>query len=749
MHKNNQEQMVVREIKKGLLKWYDFDKNSKVLYVGFQEDPIAEMLISDSLQVEFVSIEEIYTSNWVTNHQNFFDYVILIEIIEKETQPTRLLSYLSKVISIKGKLLLGMNNRFGMRYFCGDRDPYTDRNFDGIQGYARAYIKKEDTFLGRMYNKAEITKMLVDSGWKNFHFYSVMPNIAHPSLLFEENFLPNEDLSNRLFPMYRSPEAIFLEEESLYSGLIDNQMFHQMANAYLVECTMSGELSEVLQVTSSLGRGFEDAMITISKKSSVEKRAVYKEGDIRLHNLIKNGNALRKNGIKTVDAKIENNVYYMPYIHAEVGQMYLKKLLLSDIDKFLVELDRFRSLILKSSTIEQEDCGDGEGAILSHGYIDMVPLNSFFIDGEFVFYDQEFCQKHYPANVIITRMISTFYAGNVEFHKILPINDLFERYNLNKRIEHWIKCEIEFLTKLRNEELLFHYYRKHRINAEVTHANRQAINYSIDQYIRLFIDIFRNADTRKLVLFGAGAFTKKFMEIYSLDYPVYAIVDNQKDKWGMQIEGIEIKSPEILKELKSGEFKVLVCIKNYVSVVKQLLDMGVSEYSIFDAYKDYPRKRIEVAANETNGDIVKSKKKYHTGYVAGVFDLFHIGHLNMFKRAKEECDFLIVGVVSDERTKKIKGSDPFIPFKERLEIVKSCRYVDQVIEIPLNYGNSSDVFRTYHFDCQFSGSDYEDHPGWLAEKTFLENNGADLVFFPYSEETSSTKIKGLIKSKLI
>jgi cytidyltransferase-like protein len=136
------------------------------------------------------------------------------------------------------------------------------------------------------------------------------------------------------------------------------------------------------------------------------------------------------------------------------------------------------------------------------------------------------------------------------------------------------------------------------------------------------------------------------------------------------------------------------------------------------------------------------------GYTAGVYDLFHIGHLNMFKRAKEQCEYLIVGVVPDERVEKIKNKRPFIPLEERMEMVASCRYVDEVVAIPENYGGTRDAWRMYHFDCQFSGSDYVDNPEWLAEKEFLAKHGADLVFFPYTEQTSSTKIKALINKQL-
>lgn len=742
-----QAQELIDGIKKGLLQWYDFKEESNVLYIGKGNDPLAQMLFEKKLEVTCMVLELISDEEWQQEHVSCFDYIVCVEVLERQVKPKVFLEIFRKVLKHDGIMLLGMNNRMGIRFFCGDRDIYTKRCFDGIEGYKRAYSKKEDMFKGRSYDMAELRGMLKDTGWDRCCFYSVYSDLSNPSLIYSEEILPNEDLANRLMPFYNYPHTVFLNERMLYEDLVANGMFHQMANAYLIECTINGILSDTDHVTCSMDRGKERALFTIIHHSGiVEKRAAYPEGIKRLETFLEHECDLKRHGISVVDARIENDTYVMPYVRENVAQLYLKRLIRTDRCRFLQEMDHFRDLILHSSDIVKEDTGDGEGAVLRKGYLDMVPLNSFYIDGEFVFYDQEFCEENYPANAIITRMITTFYSGNWELDKIIPMEELFARYHLMPKISHWQKMESIFLSKLLNAETLRTYYGKHRIGDDSIHSNSQRINCSDSEYRKIFIDIFKDADIRKLILFGSGNFTNKFLALYEKDYPVYAIIDNNADRWGEKINNIVIQSPEILKQFQPDEYKVIVCIKNYASVIDQLESMGITEYSIYDANIGYGRKQrvYKVQENEET-----TPKKYHIGYISGVFDLFHIGHLNMFKRAKELCDYLIVGVVTDEGVRSIKRVESFVPFEERIEMVRSCRYVDEAVEIPLQYNDTREAYKLYHFDCQFSGSDYINNPAWLSNKDFLEQNGAEMVFFPYTESTSSSKIKALIEKRLM
>ncbi|MBR1909617.1 MAG: adenylyltransferase/cytidyltransferase family protein, partial [Lachnospiraceae bacterium] len=111
------------------------------------------------------------------------------------------------------------------------------------------------------------------------------------------------------------------------------------------------------------------------------------------------------------------------------------------------------------------------------------------------------------------------------------------------------------------------------------------------------------------------------------------------------------------------------------------------------------------------------------------------------RRAKEMCDYLIVGVMSDEAIRNFKGKEPCIPYADRAAVVASCRYVDEVVEIPYKYGNSDTAWEMYHFDVQFCGTDYIGNEGRMKEKEFLEAHGAELVMFPYTEHISSSKIR--------
>ncbi len=139
---------------------------------------------------------------------------------------------------------------------------------------------------------------------------------------------------------------------------------------------------------------------------------------------------------------------------------------------------------------------------------------------------------------------------------------------------------------------------------------------------------------------------------------------------------------------------------------------------------------------------MKKTNSKSIGYTAGAFDLFHIGHLNLLKNSKKNCDYLIVGVTTDELVLETKGKKPFIPFAERRAILESIKYVDEVvIQDDLDKVKAQEK---YNYDVLFSGSDWETSPRWRGYSEKLAKKGVSIKYFPYTHSISSSKIQDII-----
>ena len=130
------------------------------------------------------------------------------------------------------------------------------------------------------------------------------------------------------------------------------------------------------------------------------------------------------------------------------------------------------------------------------------------------------------------------------------------------------------------------------------------------------------------------------------------------------------------------------------------------------------------------------EKKYKIGYTTGVFDMFHIGHLNILRRAKEQCDYLIVGVSTDELVRDYKNKTPIVPFEERKAIVDAIKYVDEVV--PQTSMDKFEAWKKLHFNAIFHGDDWKGSTLYKEIEEKLSSVGVDMVFLPHTDGTSST-----------
>lgn len=130
---------------------------------------------------------------------------------------------------------------------------------------------------------------------------------------------------------------------------------------------------------------------------------------------------------------------------------------------------------------------------------------------------------------------------------------------------------------------------------------------------------------------------------------------------------------------------------------------------------------------------------HRIGYVPGVYDLFHVGHLNLLRQARRQCEILVAGVVSDELVRERKGFTPVVPEHERLDIVSSLTLVDQGIleAVP----SKTEVWEQIHFDVIFKGDDWQGTAAGDALEQLFEPLGVEIVYLPYTLHTSSTTLR--------
>lgn len=193
-----------------------------------------------------------------------------------------------------------------------------------------------------------------------------------------------------------------------------------------------------------------------------------------------------------------------------------------------------------------------------------------------------------------------------------------------------------------------------------------------------------------------------------------------------QLEQLENLAIELIKRMRDKEE---LYIPDYEEVYR----------GVIERYTDDPHQYgLDSYEYKMNSGRLNNRPQIKIGYLSGTFDLFHIGHLNMLKRAKDKCDYLVVGVHKDASH---KGKEAFISFEERSEIVKSIKYVDEVI---MSKPEDVDVYEDIKYNYLFVGSDYKGTERFNRYEEFFADKDVEIIYFPYTAGTSSTQLRNAI-----
>lgn len=177
-------------------------------------------------------------------------------------------------------------------------------------------------------------------------------------------------------------------------------------------------------------------------------------------------------------------------------------------------------------------------------------------------------------------------------------------------------------------------------------------------------------------------------------------------------------------------------VERLLSSCELYLPQEELELSIIDRYQKDPHGYgMHSYQYKIESGRVKNERRAKIGYMSGTFDLFHVGHLNILRRAKQQCDYLIVGV---HNSGAWKGKETFIPFEERKAIVGACKYVDKVVD---SCREDCDAWDLWHYDRLFVGSDYKGSERFQRYEVYFADKGVEIIYFPYTGGISSTQLR--------
>lgn len=457
-------------IRKNIINWYPFDPEAEVLEIGCGMGAITNELCDKCKTVTAVELSkrraigallrcrekgnlEIIVGN--LNDIEFekkFDIITLIGVLEYQGSytdtDTPYVDFLRKVRSLlkpDGKLLIAIENQYGLKYWCGAREDHTGLPFDGLNQYEISDRKV------RTFSKQALDELIKESGFRDTYFYYPMPDYKLPMVIYSQNCLPqNANMMNMQYYYVPNDHTLVAREEKIYEDLIQNQVFEFFANSFLVECSVKGNIGEVTFASLSCRRipKYQVGTRFIGQKYA-EKFALYEEkGAEHLRNIVTNESKLQERGLHVWSSVLKDKVLVSDYLKAQTMEdILLEAYHEKDIEKIYRVWDAVYADIERSSEeapwedniLYTIDLGikpnkEKYGRILKIGYLDMIPRNVFWYQEQLYWIDQEWVLQNVPVGFVLFRALIAFHISFPESIQILPLLELAKKYNL---VETW------------------------------------------------------------------------------------------------------------------------------------------------------------------------------------------------------------------------------------------------------------------------------------------------------------------------
>ena len=479
-------------VRRNLLNWYPFREDASVLEIGAGCGALTGLLCDRCKKVTAVELSkrrataaqlrcrekdnlEMIVGN--LNDIEFdekFDYITLIGVLEYQgsytasDNPYR--DFLVKIKSLLkegGKLLIAIENKCGMKYWCGAVEDHTGVPFDGLNQYKLSGRKV------RTFSKAELTELLTESGYTDAFYYYPMPDYKLPTVIYSDKHIPQRENMENVSPYYvPSGKTLLIKEKGLYRDIIKNNVFPFFANSFLVECSsaLSEKAEEEKAIFAILNsrRQKEYRIGTLIKDSGkVIKFSLENEenNNFILSQILSNMEKMENRGLKVLPYTVnKKNELEMDFVDLPILESFFRDALLKEDKKRIWELwdSILEEIEVSSEEVKQEECiiyelkldeYNGEekyGKILKEGYVDMIPKNCF-VDGKtLLWFDQEWMLDRVPVKFVMYRAMVETYTAIPELEKFIPVMEVVRHYGMEECLEAFIPLNQLFLEMVMN-----------------------------------------------------------------------------------------------------------------------------------------------------------------------------------------------------------------------------------------------------------------------------------------------------------
>lgn len=439
------------DMRQALFGWYDMPKDADVLEIGCGFGALTGVLAERAAHVAALD-DSLFRARacakrwdkkdnldvYAGQLRNIpfsqrFDVVTLVDILPRVADGEKSLApyvaYLKSLLAYlkpQGRLLIAMDNRLGLKFFCGEGDPYSDELFGELSG---------NVGRGRLFTQAEVGEILAEAGFMYWKFYYPLPDYRLPQFIFTDDALPEPSLGRVMLPYDPTPDARVLPEAALYADAVRNDLFPGMANSFLIECGMTEDFCRTESASLACDRAPAYNIAACREGDLFIKKPFMEPAVQGIREIAENLDSLRQRGLDVVPFELRGGQLFMPRFDALTMSTWLERRKPKERDDVLAAMERLWAAILQSSPpvpdaknrmkklAPQADWG----VILSRLYLNMTPDNIFYQNGKLTFFNQGLSRENCPAKYL---MFLAVYDNIDALSRVGVLEELKERYGL-------------------------------------------------------------------------------------------------------------------------------------------------------------------------------------------------------------------------------------------------------------------------------------------------------------------------------